>query len=195
MKKFALVTAILLLASTSFAQLDPDDDGIGVYFDPCACNNCISFDVGAHRAFLVITHPTSPQGVWGWEARLTFDGPMVLSAMTFTGESLNVGTPPDYVVGSVDPQVNPYTYPAIVVALIDFYIFNTDEPVHFYIDGTTRHSLDDRVPAYLDGADAMLIKPLQQATGGPDIAVATINGDCAVATDVETWGGVKALFR
>ena len=64
MRKLLFALFILpALAGGAFAQLDPDDDGIGVYFDPCACNNCISMDVGAHRGYLVITHPTSPAAV------------------------------------------------------------------------------------------------------------------------------------
>jgi len=195
MKNLFLIICVTLLAGSAFAQLDPDDDGIGVYFNPCACNNCIAFDIGEHRAFLVITHPTSPLGVWGWECKMTTDGPLILSSVEPTGQAINIGIPPEYVVGTVDPQINPYTYPAIVVAIIDFYIWSVDDPIHFYIDAIQRHSHPEPVPAYLDGGDMMIIKKLQQSTGGPEYPVATINGDCAVPEEKETWGGVKALFR
>lgn len=186
---------VALLCGNSFAQLDPDDDGIGVYFNPCACNNCVTFDTGPQTAFLVITHPTSPLGVAGWECRMWLEGPALLTGMDLQGQEINIGTAPDYVVGTVDPQVNPFTYPAIVVAVISFYITDISNPVTFWIDGTRFHSLPDRVPAYLDGADIEIIKELRQSTGGKDFPVATVNGDCAVAVEQETWGGVKALFR
>lgn len=200
MKKTALVLiGILLLASSGFAQLDPDDDGIGVYFDPCACVNCITMDVGAQRAFLVITHPTSPLGVGGWEAKMWVEGPAFLTGVDISpnpdDDALNLGTPPEYIVGSVVPQINPYTYPAVVVAIIDFLITDTTTPVTFWVDGIRFHSLPEKVPAYLDGADNNIIKELKQATGGRDFPVATVNGDCAVAVEQESWGGVKALFR
>jgi len=187
--------ALLILVSGANAQLDPDNDGIGVYFDPCACVNCISMDVGLQRAFLVITHPTSPQGVGGWECKMWMEGPAYMTNVDLQGQEINMGTPPEYIVGTVEPQINPFTYPAIVVAVIDFLITTTADPITFWIDGTRFHSLPERVPAYLDGSDNNIIKELKQATGGRDFPVATVNGDCAVATETETWGGVKALFR
>lgn len=196
MKKTALVLcAFLLIAVNGFAQLDPDDDGIGIYFDPCACVNCISMDVGPQKAFLVITHPTSPAGVHGWECKLVMEGPAVITAVDLLGQEINIGTAPEYVVGTVDPQVNPYTYPAVVVAIFDFYILDTAAPVTWWIDGIRFHSLPEKVPAYLDGADIEIIKALQQSTGGPQFPVATINGDCAVSVETASWGDVKALFR
>ena len=92
MKKSLLMLLILALAcSNSFAQLDPDDDGIGVYFNPCACNNCITFDAGPQTAFLVITHPTSPQGVAGWECKMWAEGPAVITGVDLQGQEINIG--------------------------------------------------------------------------------------------------------
>jgi hypothetical protein len=196
MKKIALVLfAAALVSGSAFAQLDPDDDGIGVYFDPCACSNCVSMDVGPNVAYVVITHPTSPQGVFGWEAEVTMEGPAFLLNFDLIGQTVNVGTPPEYIVGITEPQINPYKFPAIVIAVLDIFISDTSAPVNFFIDGIRFHSLPNRVPAYLDGADPSTIKELRQATGGPDIPVSTINGDCAVAIENESWGGVKALYR
>ncbi len=197
MKKFALVLfAILVVASSAFAQLDPDDDGIGLYFDPCACVNCLPLDVGFHTAFLVITHPTSPGGVGGWEAEFTTVGPAAVTSFALEGNAVNAATRPnEYIVGCTEPLYNPYTYPAIVVAILEIYIENTDSPVNFYIDGIYYHTMDDKVPAYIDGGDYNIAKPLQQSTGGPDFPVATVNGECAVDVDTESWGGVKALYR
>lgn len=200
MKKLLLALCILpALAGAAQAQLDPDDDGIGVYFDPCACNNCITMDAGGHRAFLVITHPTSPLGVYGWEAKLTTTGPIFLTGVNvdpMSAGAINVGIlPGEYLVGFATPIINPFTYPAVVIAVIDFYLSSTATPAQFFIDGVFFHSLPAKVPAYLDGGDMNSIKELRQSTGGPSFPVATINGDCAVATEGETWGGVKALFR
>lgn len=197
MKKTALVLiCVILMAGNSFAQLDPDDDGIGVYFDPCACVNCISMDVGAQKAFLVITHPTSPLGVGSWETKMWMEGPAFMTNVDLQGAGVNLASRPnEYIVGTVVPQINPYTFPAIVVAVLDFQIIDLATPVTFWIDGIYFHSLPNKVPAYLDGADVNIIKELRQATGGPQFPVATINGDCAVATEQASWGDVKALFR
>lgn len=197
MKKTAFVLiGLLLMVSSGYAQLDPDDDGIGVYFDPCACVNCITFEPGPQKAFIVITHPTSPLGVGSWECKMWMEGPAVMGSVTLWGDGVNLANRPDeYIVGTVVPQINPYTYPAVTVATIDFLLTDTSSPVTFWIDGIYFHSLPDKVPAYLDGADNNIIKELRQATGGPQFPVATINGDCAVATEQQSWGGVKALFR
>ena len=123
MKKIALVTILLLLMTGSgFAQLDPDDDGIGVYFDPCACTNCISLDVGFQTAFLVVTHPTSPQGVLGWEARMWVEGPAAISGVSLHGDEVNVGVAPDYVVGTAAPQINPPNL-FLVVRYVSFVLY------------------------------------------------------------------------
>jgi hypothetical protein len=195
-----LVLALFLLsamAGVAQAQLDPDDDGIGVYFDPCACNNCITMDTGAQRGYLVITHPTSPAGVRGWECKLWADGPIFITGVTLLGQTVNVGTPPEYMVGTAAPLINPYIYPAVVIAIIDFFVADTTAPGRFFIDGIRFHSLPEKQPAYLDGSDTAIIKKLQQSTGGAAFPVAVVNGNCegVVAIEGETWGGVKALFR
>jgi hypothetical protein len=199
MRKFQFALLILsALAGVSQAQpVDPDDDGIGIYFDPCACNNCVTMDVGMHRGFLVITHPTSPAGVRGWEAKVWADGPIDITGVVMQGSFINVGTPPEYMVGTAEPLINPFTYPAVVVATVNFFLSSAATPSRFFIDGVFFHSLPEKVPAYLDGADYSIIKKLQQSTGGPTIPVALINGTCddVVAAEVETWGDVKALFR
>ncbi len=197
MKKIALVLMITaVLTGNAFAQLDPDDDGIGVYFDPCACVNCLTLDAGEHLGYLVITHPTSPMGVLGWECKMWAEGPAFITSVELLGNAVDVGTREnEYIVGLADPLYNPYSFPAIVVAMVNVFITDTTEPINFYIDGVYFPSHESGQPAYLDGSDNTIIKPLQQSTGGPDFPVATINGECAVATESTTIDGIKALYR
>ena len=196
MKLLTLVAFLMIaLAGTAAAQLDPDDDGIGVYFDPCACVICMELEPAIYTGYIVITHPTSPEGVGGWEARITYDGPVTVTNWAFQGEAYNFMTPPDFYVGIGTPIINPFTYPAIVVATFELALLSDTPEVNFWIDGVLRHSLPDRMPAYLDGSDYNIIKPLQQPTGGPQFPVATINGGCAVPNDDLTWGDIKTLFR
>ncbi|HPF70832.1 MAG TPA: hypothetical protein PLQ13_09195 [Candidatus Krumholzibacteria bacterium] len=192
----ATLLALVLFSGTALAQLDPDEDGIGVYFDPCACVNCVPMDAGAHVGYVVITHPTAQTaGVGGWEAMIWLEGPAIITNTIYEGSSINFLTPPEYVVGIGTPLYNPFMYPAVVVARLEFLILDASQPINWYINGVYRHSLPERVPCYLDGADYDIIIPLQQPTGGPDIPVATINGECAVDSQPESWGGVKSLFR
>jgi hypothetical protein len=122
-------------------------------------------------------------------------GPGFVTDWRLEGDAINVGTIPEFMVGLATPLMNPYTYPAIVIIVFDLVIVDTTEPINFYIDGIWRHSLPERVPAYLDGANYDIIKPLQQVTGGPEFAVATINGECAIAIENQSWGNVKSLYR
>ena len=201
MKKMFLLASILTIAlglgGNAFAQLDPDDDGIGVYFDPSAAgSNCVFLAPGSYRCFVVVTHPTAQRaGVGGWEAKIWPEGPAIVTNTTFEGNSLNFLSPPEYLVGIQVPLYNPYMYPAVVVAYFDYVLLDDAEPVYWYIDAIYRHSLPEPVPAYLDGDDYNIIIPLQQPTGGPTIPVASINGECAVPADDVSWGEVKTLFR
>lgn len=197
MKKIALVVFLsAIMAGGAFAQLDPDDDGIGVYFDPCACVNCLTLEAGSHLGYLVITHPTSPAGVGGWEAKVWAEGPAFITQFEVLGAAIDVGTREhEHIVGVAEPLYNPFSFPAVVVAIIHLYIVDTATPVNFYIDAVYFHSLPETQPAYLDGADYDIIKKLQQSTGGAGFPVATINGECAVATEPTTFDGVKALYR
>jgi len=195
--KILIFASVLMVcfAGLVSAQLDPDDDGIGVYLDPCACVICMPLQPGTYTGYVIVTHPTSPEGVGGWEARITYDGPATVTNWAFQGNAINLLTPPEFFVGIGTPIINPFTYPAIVVATFDLVLLDDSVEVNFWIDGVQRHSLPYRQPAYLDGSDYNIIKPLQQPTGGPDEPVSTLNGGCAVPNEDVSWGEVKTLFR
>jgi len=200
MKKIAFALLLtLFVAGNAFAQLDPDDDGIGIYFDPCACVNCLDLAPGEHLGYLVITHPTSAEGVGGWEATITSTGPGVVTEWELLGNTINVATRPnEFIVGLGEPAINPYSFPAVVVAIVHLYIIDESAPVEFFIDGVFFPSIiDSPQPAYLDGSDYDIIKPLQQIQGSADLPVAIINGDCSgvVATTDESFDSLKALYR
>ncbi|MFN2370781.1 MAG: hypothetical protein ABR506_06450 [Candidatus Krumholzibacteriia bacterium] len=200
MKKIATAAFLLTLVLAhgyALAQMDPDDDGIGIYFDPCACVNCVPMEPGPQQGYIVITHPTSQQaGVGGWEAKIWVEGPGVITNVAFEGNAINFASRADeYIVGIQIPLYNPFMYPAVIVATIDFLLTDDATPLQWYIDAVYFHSAPEEQPAYLDGDDYNIIIPLQQPTGGPTIPVATINGDCAVPTTEASWGGVKSLYR
>ena len=196
MKIFVLTfIAMVVLSGPVAAQLDPDDDGIGVYFDPCACVICLPMEPGTYTGYVIITHPTSPLGVGGWEAKITWDGPEITTNWALHGYSYNYGTEPEWIVGIASPIINPFMFPAIIVATFDITLTDDAVPVNFWIDGIHQPSLEYNQPAYLDGSDYNIIKPLQQPTGGAEFPVATLNGGCAVPNENVAWGEVKALFR
>jgi hypothetical protein len=57
------------------AQLDPDPDGIGIYFDTAAQVNCLNDVYGSIRGFLIITHPSIETGISGWTCHVDYELP------------------------------------------------------------------------------------------------------------------------
>ncbi len=199
MKKIVIALMLtLLVGGNALAQLDPDDDGIGIYFDPCACVNCLDLEVGTYDAYLVITHPTSVDGVKGWEAKIWHTGPALVN-FELLGDAINAATRPmEYVVGLGSPAINPFTFPAVVMAILHVAIYDVTAPVEFFIDHVYFNSIPDVYqPVYIDGGDYTILKPLQQIQGSADLPVAIVNGDCSgtVATENQTFDSLKALFR
>ncbi len=201
MKKIAFALLLtVFITGNAFAQLDPDQDGIGVYFDPCACVHCLDLAAGEHLGYVVITHPSSSDaGILGWEAKIWAEGPGVVTEWELMGEAANFATRPDeFIVGLGQPLTNPYSYPSLVVAVVHLFIFDDETPINFFIDKVYFNSLPEvPQPVYLDGADVNHIIPLQQIQGGPDLPVAIINGNCddVVATESTSFDGLKALYR
>ncbi len=200
MKKIAFALLLtVFLTGNALAQLDPDDDGIGIYFDPCACVNCLDLPAGEHLGYVVITHPTSEEGVLGWEASIWAEGPGVILEYEFMGDAVNFATRPnELIVGLGSPLINPYSFPAVVMAIVHIFIFDETAPLNFFIDEVYFNSIPDvHQPAYLDGSDYTIIKPLQQIQGGPHLPVAIVNGNCddVVATENTSFDGLKALYR
>lgn len=195
MKKLLVLTAAaLLISGNAFAQLDPDPDGVGIYFDPCACGNCVTLPEGMHYAWLVITHPTAPQGVHGWECAITTDGPIFVLEYAPEGLWVNAATPPNFAIGLAEPLMNPYMFPTVVVMQLAFQLIDVSVPAAFYLEPVQFPSIPGLL-VYADGADPSNLIEMRQSTGGPGEPVAVINGDCPVATQDETWGGVKNLYR
>ncbi|MFO7653705.1 MAG: hypothetical protein R6X25_07750 [Candidatus Krumholzibacteriia bacterium] len=186
----ALTCLTMLLAVPASAQTDPYTDACGVYFDQGATVNCATAPVGMIDAYVVLTHLTSV-GIRAWEMKLEVLGGGVLGNMAFSGLAINATTPPEYSVGLGEAI---YGNP-IVVATMSVYVSSVEMPVEFMISGIRFSSVDPRAPNYVDSEDIGIIKVLRQSTGGPDVPVATINGDCVVGAENETWSGVKSLFR
>ncbi|PID80658.1 hypothetical protein CSA17_02205 [bacterium DOLJORAL78_65_58] len=200
MKKTAFALLLtLLIAGGAFAQLDPDADGIGIYFDPCACVNCLDLPVGNNTGYVVITHPSSDAGVAGWEATITNEGPGVMSNWQLQGDATNTAVNSDeFIVNLGTPLTNAYSYPAVIVAMFNLNVVSVEAPITFYIDGIEDHSiLDYDGPAFVDGNDNTTVKPLQMIQGSASLPVALVNGNCAgiVARGSTTLDNMKALFR
>lgn len=194
MKKLALALCIVMVSVAGSALALQWEDNMGLYFDEAGSQYCGPLAPGYHvgAAHLVLTNLTTDNGVGGWEAKITEGGAVQLGAFALRGDAINVGTRADeYIVGLGSPLFGD----AIVLADFDLYV-TAEEPGFLYIDGVYFHSLDNRVPAYLDGADSDVIIEARQSTGGAADPVMLINFEpCGVATEEASWDAVKSLYR
>jgi hypothetical protein len=194
MKKWVVFLAMsgLLIGTHAMAQIDTGENGIGFYFDQGATINCDNPGaVGPVDLFLCLTNLTAPDGVAGWECRVEItQGVYVLDTALSGLNPVNFGAAPDYIVGLGEPL--PWA-PSLVVAVFTIGVFMPD-PIELFIKPVVNPSIPG-VPAFADGGNPDLLIALVQSTGGPDIPVAVINGDCPVANEDATWGTVKSLYR
>ena len=198
MRRIALtVGAILVCCSGAVAQVDPDPDGIGIYFDEQGYTNCVNLEPGVYGpgfCYLLITQASEPSGVSGWECRLDIEGPLFVLWMEFFGGAFGTPIGPDIIVG-----LN-YGLPwAQAIALVDITIYLTEPGQVVFTVGPTSTPTIPGYPAYAAGDDPGNVIPLYPSAGydefGNALPCAVINGECPVKKQDMTWGGVKALYR
>ncbi len=196
MKKllFALTITALFISTTSFAQLNWQDN-IGIYLDEAATTSCdVLPAVNIYPAYLVLTHLTS-ESVGGWEVKITSEGGGQFTSVAPRGDAINAATRQyEYIIGLGNPlfAVNG----TLVIADMQFVISDDTQPFFGYLDAIYYDTLDNGLPAYLDGADPNIVKRLLPARGGLDNPQLAINnGECVVDNEDASFGAVKALFR
>ncbi|MBU8871969.1 MAG: hypothetical protein KOO60_13965 [Gemmatimonadales bacterium] len=209
MKKLVLAITIAMMAIGGVAMAGYNADNVGVYFDAAATDICMGnlteVGISAHHVYVALTN-MNYDTVMGFELALATDGPLALSNFAFPAGSgaVNVQSAPSFMVG--------FGYPLVVenrMAVImefDILIFSTN-PVNWDVDGRGHvfvkniffHSMEEEVPAYVNGA-AELVK-LHQSTGtetDPVLFFSLYADGCEnipVSADEASWDSVKSLYR
>ncbi len=198
MRKLLVLLAVALLASSAMAQIDPDDNGIGVYFDTEGTLVCATTAVPFEsvNAYLLITRPTDTSGVSGWEATITVGGAPVAPAWALAAGLDVDATDTGFQVGiGVAPLALPYG-PTVLLATWTGFVMNPTDMVTFTISNIVGSVSFDGTPGYGSGADANVLIPLQVSTGYPYVVCAQINGACDIVdNDDMSWGSVKTMFQ
>jgi len=197
MKKLLFVLAItaLFVSTTAFAQLNWEDN-IGLYLDEAATTSCGT--AGASQfvpAFLTLTHLTS-DSVSGWEVKITASGGGMIFSVTPRGQFINAASiPGEYSIGLGTPLLA--VNGTVVIADVQVLITDDTTPTYGFLDHVYYDSMNNDLPAYVDGIDRNLVKRLVPALGGLDQPQLIVNGDCGgvVADEDASFGNVKALFR
>lgn len=191
MKKLVLALTIVMITVAGSALALQWEDNIGLYYyaDGSSCTE-MAPGYYPNAVFLAVTNSTL-DSIGGFEAKIFGDN-ISLVNIAYNGNALNFGTRPDeYIVG----YETPLTGSTVLLAGFDLYVQNADAGYAF-IDGVYFHSLDNKVPALLDGVDANLVVEAHQAMGDAGDPLLRLNAECdGVDNEETTWDSVKSLYR
>ena len=192
MPRSVIPLAVLLLAAgAASAQVDPGENGIGLYFDDEATQNCrTAVPYESVTSWVLLTNPTEPAGVAAFECRVDLVGNVFGGGGYFAAEAYNMTEDPEYLVCFTTPL--PWA-PTIRLVRVMFLTLD-DQPIQVYLGPISRPSVPGEM-VYVSPDDIGKKVPMHRSTGAPGTPVATINGDCVVPAENESWGAVKALYR
>ncbi len=198
MKKWAVILAIIWLTPVggSMAQLDPDPDSIGIYFDSTGYqHNITELEPGIYGPgfmYLLITNASETSGISRWYCRLEYPPSLGILDWGFQGDYFNVASAPEFVIEQAAPL--PWQ-PAIV--LLEMTIFVPDSNCHWWFIHPVDSAPNVYQPSYETIANLENPIPLWQSTGDRYLPVAGINCDCPPAVDVRnlSWGSIKSIYR
>jgi len=201
MKKMLVLALAILVSTSAFAQIDPDENGIGLYFDELGFEVCTVTTAPFEEvtAYLLATNITE-EAVSGWECEVVTFGAPVAPAWLLNGlQPLNAFSAPLFAVGlgegdlATEPENN-----VVLLATYSAFVMAPTDVVEFAIQNLPASSFEPPSPGYAAGDNAGNLIPLQVSSGFPfGNVVAQINlPDCGViANDNVSFGSVKALYR
>jgi hypothetical protein len=207
MRTLSILAAFIIIVCGGFASaepIDPDPDGMSIYFDTEGTIYCLELDdwepaAGAGpeiTAYLMVTRPDPPYPasyVQAWEAHMEIDTNSFLPPLVYLtpGMSDYNGDPNDY---QVSGWGTPITGDVAVIASIRI----TWQGLEGHAQATYSLWRVDESLAFPDGpgyvAWAGFPTPCQPLFGEWG-EVAWINGGClTIADESLTWGEVKSLY-
>jgi len=193
-RMFLLVVALALMAGQAAAQIDPDPNGLGIYFDLEASQHSAGVPVFTpFTMYLILTNASAAGGVFGWECTIEYDDTnMLVLDWVPTNWSGSVFDPSNFAIGLEtplpwEPAINLMTITAMML---------TPDCSWLSIIPYPNPSIPDNI-VYVDGADPWNLIPMYQSTGGPEFPVAGINCEVPPPVSAEdfNWGGMKTLYR
>jgi len=188
MKKLVVLLMAMLVASSAFAIVDPDDNMMGLYFDMEADMPVIeAAPYTSHNLYLVMTNMTADT-IWGFECAVRHEGTSNIGQFVIANATaIDVGTAgtPNHIVGFGTPtMVTPVT---LLATMSVFYMGAVDE---FFLTGSTPSTISEEFPVVLL-ADSGVLSVGMSAAEGPCAAI----GSEVVATENVSFDGIKSLYR
>ncbi len=194
--KTAIAVVLVFAVTGAFAQVDPDHDGIGIYFDQGATTNSAVVAEGtvSVTAYLILTNPTFGGNLVHWAARVSCDPnspyQASIAGTVYNGTNIDIDNMPGSSHWSFEASVDqqpPYPVSEItILAELLVYPATYSEPIYLFVTEGPEY------PAY--GAEEGWAY-YQPSSGSLDLPVAVINGDAPVPTENQSWGQLKSLFR
>jgi hypothetical protein len=190
----AVWSPVSVLAGPPPIRPGPDVLGLYTATDETGRSN-ITIASGQFDLYLCLTGCTVPEGVYGWEVRIAFPATgLLVDPPTLYGFAVDVGTPPDHVVGLATPLP---LCDCIVLARWRPTVLATD-PQYVHFSPATFPSIPGAI-AFAGGDDPADLRPLRPSSGDLGLAVFGINTGplpgFPPATATRTWSAVKAMFR
>ncbi len=191
---------MLLTAGNVAAQVDPDPDGMSVYFDTEGLDFCYETsgtpEPETVTAYLLLTRPTADQVV-SWEARVAEDVEAFYHHWTVVNDASVIPlTWPDLYV-YVDPPLETDGTP-VVLAYLEIIFFGQISPhAIITVDGIPGSlSFPPGHPGYAPAPGVPITCNLIHDSPGDPVAWINHPDDCddIIASGDLTWGAVKRLY-
>ncbi len=197
---------LFILAAFSVPQasavIDPDPNGIGVYFDLAADQNQTWAPANVpFFAFVILTNPTGDE-IQGFEFAYHISVPPGMEALLLR---LQMGWPPqvlldltlpiydtfsDEIVGVTSTPIPASS--AVILLTWQFLLLAPPMEAQFYLGPTCGEISSNGRLTFVSETGPVA---MNLSTGGPDIPVAIINGDAVVPIASSSFGSLKALYR
>ncbi len=192
MKKILLtLVATLVMTSSAFAVMNPDDDIMGMYWDTDANDNCAISYSGVSLLYIIMTNPTFDY-LYGFECGFDIEAtnvPYILGATFANSQALDVAAGfQNFIVGFGAP-----TTCSEATLLVSLEIGNfSGVDLNFFLHESNPASIEGNLPVVLKVDDELV----QLGTSTlPGSITAYMSPNCGVATVNSSWDSVKSMYR
>lgn len=184
----AALSSCLLMAPAANGQVDPDPDGIGIYFDTAATVVVTTASAGeVVTAYLIGTRLSQSGEIDYWGTRLCPVGGAAIGGAPRGSYNYATNMPGDPCWSCVALEPDPALLAGEITILADLQIevWDTLIPIGLHVSGNNRYSL----------AGSPVEHALYPSSGASDLPVAMINGEAPVAVETGSWSRIKAIYR
>jgi hypothetical protein len=208
MKKLLLALSLVaMMAASASAIVDNGTSSLGVYFNNTGDINCFApTPATPFNAYFIMASP-AVQNMGGFEFAWRFSPAVVpapfILATTLPAQALNIGTSSNFIVGLGGGLV---TSEATVLVTLNMMVLAAVAPETYVQVGPASPASIPGHAAFNDFNNPADIRPMNFATvdgvnvtvdgnGWVTPGVAKMSCQGPIATETQTWSGVKALFQ